>query len=171
MQEFFRVGVITKPQGLKGEVRIYPTTDDPKRFSYLEEVLVDMGREREILKIAHVRYYKQLVIASFEGKERIEDIEKYLKKDLLVSRENAIPLEEGEYYVADLIGLKVVDEEGQELGVLEDVLQTGANDVYMVRRAGAASDKDQLLIPSVPQFVKKVDLENGTVTCHLIPGM
>ena len=130
MEDRFRIGIITSTHGIKGEVKVFPTTEDIKRFDHLEKCFLEDGTE---LKKSNVKYFKNMVILSFEGIDTIEDAEKILKKEIYVLREDAIPLSEGEYYVADIIGADVFDEEGNKLGVLEDYLETGANDVYIVK--------------------------------------
>ena len=100
----FRVGVITSTHGLAGEVKVFPTTDDPHRYDTLQDVILQSGRENIPLRINRHRYFKQYVIVGFEGLDRIEDVQRFVKKELYVTRENAVPLEEGEYYIPDLIG-------------------------------------------------------------------
>ena len=132
MEDILRVGVITTTHGLRGEVKVFPTTDDPKRFKKLKEVLLDTGKERRKLQVESVRFQKNLVILKFKEFNNINDVEQYKKCDLYVSRKNAVKLEENENFIVDLIGLHVVLEDGTEFGIMKDVLQTGANDVYIV---------------------------------------
>ncbi|MBQ2503749.1 MAG: 16S rRNA processing protein RimM, partial [Lachnospiraceae bacterium] len=113
--------------------------------------------------------FKNLVILKFDGINNINDIEQYKKCEMFVTREEAIPLEEGEHYVADLIGLRVITDDGVELGVLEDVLETGANDVFEVRPK--EEGKKMILIPAIDDCMGEVDLENGTMEVHLLPGL
>lgn len=164
----FRVGVITTTHGLKGEVKVFPTTEDPKRFLDLKEVIADNGKSQMTLIISSVRFFKHLVILGFEGYDSIDDVTPLKKWELYVSRENAIPLEEGEYYVADLIGLEVYSDDGRLLGKLRDVIETGANDVYSVHRGEGMKD---LLIPVIDECILDVDVEGGTVKVHLLPGL
>jgi 16S rRNA processing protein RimM len=168
MQDLFRVGVIANTHGIKGEVKVFPTTDAPERFKKLKSVILDAKREKLTLEIQSAKFFKNLVIVKFKGIDDINDIEKYKGCDLYVTRENATPLNEGEYYIADLIDMKVVDDEGNELGVLFDVLQTGANDVFVVKLNG--SDKE-LLLPNIPDCILDVDLENGVVKAHVLDGL
>ena len=169
MVDMLRVGVVTSAHGLAGEVKIFPTTDEPKRFETLDEVFLDTKRAGRIcLHVDRVRFFKQYAIVHFRGLDRIEDVEKLLKSDVLVSRENALPLREGQYYLADLIGMTVLEEDGTVLGELADVLQTGANDVYVVRTEG---EKKELLIPAIPQCIINVDIGSGKMTVHLLPGL
>ena len=166
MQDYFRVGVIANTHGIRGEVKVYPTTDDPKRFKGMKEILLDTGHELLPLEVASARFFKNLVILKFKGIDNINDIEKYKGRDLLVSRENAIPLEEGEYYIADIIGAKVVTDEGEDFGELVDVLTTGANDVYVVKHDGK-----EVLLPVIPDCVLNRDMEQKIVTVHIMKGL
>ncbi|MBQ2745663.1 MAG: ribosome maturation factor RimM [Lachnospiraceae bacterium] len=166
--DLFRVGVIANTHGVKGEVKIFPTTDAPERFKKLKSVILDAKREKITLEIQSARFFKNLVIVKFKGIDNINDIEKYKGCDLYVTRENATPLDEGEYYIADLIDMKVVDEENKELGVLFDVMQTGANDVFVVKLKD--SDKE-LLLPNIPDCVLDVDLESRVITVHVLDGL
>lgn len=166
--DLFRVGVIANTHGVKGEVKVFPTTDAPERFKKLKSVILDTKREKLTLELQSARFFKNLVIVKFKGIDDINDIEKYKGCDLYVTRENATPLNEGEYYIADLIDMKVVDDEGRELGVLFDVMQTGANDVFVVKM----NDTDkELLLPNIPDCVLKVDLEERVITVHVLDGL
>ena len=168
MEQFLRVGVVTATHALAGEVKVFPTTDDPERFLDLEKVCIldQKGAAAQVLEVERVRFFKQFVIMKFAGLDKIEQVQSLVKKDLYVNREDAIPLEDGEYYIADLIGLKVFDEVGTLLGELADVLQTGANDVYIVKNG----DKE-LLIPVIEECIREVDLEKGCVRVHLMEGL
>ena len=167
MEQFFRVGVITTTHGVHGEVKVFPTTDDPQRFKKLKQVILDNGKEQRELEITSVKFFKNLVILKFKGLDNMNDVEKYKKADLLVTRENAVPLKEGEYFIADLIGLKATSDEGEDLGVLTDVIQTGANDVYVFSKEGM----QDLLVPKIPDCIKEVSIEEGTIFVHLLPGL
>lgn len=166
MEDKFRVGVIANTHGVRGEVKVFPTTDDPKRYQDLKEVLLDTGKDLLSLEIVSVRFFKNLVIVKFKGIDNINDIEKYKGCDLYVTRENAVPLEEGEYYIADIIGSAVVTEEGEAFGKLTDVIETGANLVYVVQHQGK-----EVLLPAIPDCVKKVDVENQVITVHIMKGL
>ena len=166
MEDKYRVGVITNTHGLRGEVKVFPTTEDPDRFRDLKEVLLDTGKEWLELEVSTVRFFKNLVIVKFKEFDSINEIEQYKGKDLYVSRENAIPLEEGEYYLADIIGATVVTEDGAVFGELKDVLETGANLVYVVLHEGK-----EVLLPVIPDCVKNVDVEQKKVTVHIMKGL
>ena len=167
MEDLLQVGVITTTHGVRGEVKVFPTTDDPARFKKLKNVILDTGKEKIDLEVAGVKFFKNMVILKFKGIDDINDVEKYRKKSLYVTRENALKLKKNEYFIADLIGHKVESDEGEDLGTLSDVLQTGANDVYVLSKEG----EDDILLPAIKECVKEVDIENGTILVHLLPGL
>lgn len=167
MEDFFQVGIITSTHGLRGEVKVFPTTDDVKRFKRLQAVILDTGKERLDLEIETVKFFKQFVILKFKGIDNINEVEKYRKASLLVSRKNAVKLEKDEYFVADLTGLEVRDEDGGRIGVLKDVLETGANDVYEID----LDDGRSLLLPAIKQCVLEVDVETGFMRIHILEGL
>lgn len=167
MEDLLQVGIITSTHGVRGEVKVYPTTDDPRRFRRLKEVVLDTGKEKMNLEIEGVKFFKQFVILKFKGLDNINDIEKYRQKSLYVTRKNAVRLQRDEYFIADLIGLKVQDEDGKGLGTVKDVIETGANDVYEVEMA----DGKSLLLPAIKQCILNVDVENGTMQVHVLEGL
>lgn len=167
MNGLLQVGVITSTHGVRGEVKVFPTTDDPARFKKLKKVILDTGKENLELEVAGVKFFKNMVILKFKEFDNINDVEKYRQKSLYVTRENAVKLKKNEYFIADLIGLAVWTDEDEELGELTDVLQTGANDVYAVRMA----DGEEVLIPAIKDCIKEVDVEAGRMTVHLLPGL
>ena len=149
MDELLQVGIITQTHGIRGEVKVFPTTDDVKRFKKLKETILDTGKEKLTLEIESVKFFKQFVILKFKGFDNINDIEKYKNKSLYVTRENAVRLRRNEYFIADLIGLAIYDEDSQQIGTLTDVLQTGANDVYIIEM----TDGRELLLPAIKECV------------------
>lgn len=167
MEDFFQVGIIISPHGIGGEVKVYPTTDDPKRFRRLKDIILDTGKERKNLEIKSVKFFKQFVILKFKGLDNINDVERYRKCPLLVSRENAVRLGRDEYFIADLEGLQVRDEDGTPIGVLNSVLKTGANDVYVI----GLTDGRELLLPAIRQCVLEVDIEDGYIRIHILEGL
>ena len=167
MEKYFRVGVIANTHGIRGEVKVYPTTDDINRFKKLKKCILDTGKEYIDLNVESVKFFKNMVILKFKAYNNINDIEWYKGKDILVSRDNAVKLEKGEYYIADILGAKVILEDGSEFGVLEDVMQTGANDVYVVKTL----DNKEVLLPKIDECVKKLDIENKIVTVHIMKGL
>ena len=167
MENLLRVGVIASTHGLKGEVNVFPTTDDLNRFKNLKNVILDLKREQIDLEIEGVKFFKKFAILKFKGYDHIDDVQRFLKKDLLVTRENAVKLKEGEYFICDLIGLKVITDEDVELGTLTDIFQTGANDVYVVTN----KDNKEILLPSIPQCILNKDLEQGIIKVHILKGL
>ena len=167
MEAYLRVGVISTTHGLKGEVKIFPTTDDPGRFKDLEHVLLDTGKEKRELTITQVKYFKNQVILKFKEFNDINEIEKYRGSDLYVSREDAVPLEENENFIVDLLGMQVETEDGKLLGKLTDVLQTGANDVYIVE----SPEGKEILLPAIPDCSLEVDVEGQRMQVHVLEGL
>lgn len=162
-----RVGVIASTHGIRGEVKVFPTTDDPQRFKKLKRCYLVFRKEEIALTVESVRFFKQFVIVKFKEYSNINDIERFVHCDLFVAREDAIPLEEDEYYVADLIGHKVITDEGEELGELVDVLQTAANDVYQVQ----SESGEEVLIPVIPPCIISHNMEAKVTVVHLLPGL
>lgn len=167
MEELLKVGVITSAHGVRGEVKVFPTTDDAGRFKKLKEVLLDTGKEKIALEIEGVKFFKQMAILKFKGIDTMNDAEKYRQRELYVTRANAVRLSRDEYFIADLIGLKVYDEQDEELGTLQDVLVTGANDVYSV----AMKDGRELLLPAIKDCILEVDVEQGRMKVHVLEGL
>lgn len=167
MEELLQVGIITAPHGVRGEVKVYPTTDDPMRFKGLKQVLLDTGKEKLTLEIEGVKFFKKLVILKFKELNDINGVEKYRQKSLYVTREQAVRLGRDEYFIADLMGLRVLDEREQEIGVLEDVIETGANDVYVI----TMKDGRELLLPAIKQCILQVDIGAGFIKVHILDGL
>ena len=167
MEQLLQVGVISSTHGIRGEVKVFPTTDDPDRFRKLKQVILDTGREQKSLEIEGVKFFKQFVILKFKGIDNINDIEKYKGKSLYVTREHAVKLKKDEYFIADLIDMQVELEDGTAFGVLTDVMQTGANDVYVI----AKENTPDLLVPAIHDCVLAVDIEAQTMTVHLLEGL
>ena len=166
MEQLLQVGVISSTHGVRGEVKVFPTTDDPQRFNSLKNVILDTGKEQIPLEIQGVKFFKQFVILKFKGIDNINDIERYKRSSLFVTREDAVELEEDEYYIADLIGMDVITDEGEE-GKLVDVIETGANEVYVVE-----FDKyGEVLIPAIHDCILDVDIEAMSMKVHLLEGL
>ena len=166
MEQLLQVGVISSTHGVRGEVKVFPTTDDLQRFKSLKNVILDTGKEQIPLEIQGVKFFKQFVILKFKGIDNINDIERYKRKSLFVTREDAVELEEDEYYIADLIGMDVITDEGEE-GKLVDVIETGANEVYVVE-----FDKyGEVLIPAIHDCILDVDIEAMSMKVHLWEGL
>ena len=186
IEDMFRVGVISNTHGIRGEVKVFPTTDDVRRFSKRKTVyLVPLQKgmrgiqKNDVteLTVAGVKYFKQYAIVRFKEIDDINDVEKYKGMEMYIDREDAIPLEEGEYYIADLIGLTVMaddkkhgEEDYRVIGVLKDVMQTGANDVYVVEGNEELRHKE-ILIPAIRQCIIEVNLKEKIMKVHLLEGL
>lgn len=159
--KYLRIGIIVNTQGIKGEVRVMPLTEKIERFTLLKYVYLD---DDKLIKmdIEHVRYHKNFVLMKFKGIDSMNDAEKLKNTYILVDRENAIKLPEGSYFVCDLIGLDVVDVNGEVIGKVADVLSTGSNDVYVVKK-----DEKEILIPALKSVVKSIDLKSNRITVEL----
>ena len=169
MTESFQVGVIASTHGLAGEVNVFPTTQDPDRFKKLKKVTLHTQKGEEILlDVVSARFFKKFVIVKFKQFNNINEVEKFRGCELTSDRKDAIKLEKGEYYCADLIGLTIVDEEGAELGTLTEILQTGANDVYEMT---LKDSEEKIYIPAIKDCVKEIDIDAGKITIHVMPGL
>ena len=162
-----RIGVVSSTHGIRGEVKVFPTTDRLEQFETLDTVFLDTGKQLLTMEIEKVRYFKKMLIVKFKGYDNINDIEPYKGKDLLITRDQAVPLEENEYFIADIIGCRAVTDEGRELGVVDDVLETGANDVFLVKKP----DGKELLLPYIEECILAVDLEEKKITVHMMKGL
>ena len=167
MEELLQVGVITSTHGVRGEVKVFPTTDDVRRFKRLKEAILDTGKEQIVVEIEGVKFFKQFAILKFKGFDNMNDVERFRQKSLYVSRKNAVRLSRNEYFVADLIDIVVFDENEQELGVLTDVITTGANDVYEIKM----KDGRELLLQAIKQCILDVDIEGGKMKVHVLDGL
>ena len=169
MTDRFQVGVIASTHGLQGEVNVFPTTEDPSRFKKLKQVVLHTQRGEELLlDVVSARFFKKFVIVKFKQFNNINEVEKFRGCELTIDRKDAIKLEKGEYYCADLIGLVIVDEEGNELGTLTEILQTGANDVYEMTRKDS---EDKIYIPAIRDCVKEINVDEGKIVIHVMPGL
>ncbi|MCR5203318.1 MAG: ribosome maturation factor RimM [Lachnospiraceae bacterium] len=170
MVEHFRVGYIANTHGIKGDAKVYPTTEDVNRFKKLKKVYVKTKNGLETLEITKVSMIKNMVLLHFKGIDDINDLLKYKGLDLLVDREDAIPLEEGEFYIADMIGAKVyADNYGdpsEVFGTVKDIFPTGANLVMTVDHEGK-----EVLIPMIDQCVLEKNVEECYFRVHIMDGL
>ncbi len=169
MDDYFIIGKIVNTQGIRGDVRIMPQTDDLTRFEKLKTVEIFRENDKNssrILTIGKVWYHKQFVVIKFKEIETMNDAEKIKDHLIKIDRKDAVPLEEDEFFITDLIGIKVITDEKEELGTIKDVITTGANDVYIIKTKG----KD-ILIPAIKQCVLDVDMDERVMTIHLMKGL
>lgn len=167
MEDMLRIGVVTTTHGIRGEVKVYPTTDDVKRFKKTDEVILITKQGNLTLHVESAKFFKNIVIVKFKEFNNINEVEQFRKCDLMVTRENALPLKEGQFYFCDVIGAKVVEEDGSPIGIVKDVIETGANNVFSIEMENGK----EVLFPVIPDCIKKVDTEAGIVTAHIMKGL
>ena len=166
--DLLRVGVISNTHGVRGEVKVFPTTDDANRFKKLKNVKLDTKKGYLDLEIQNVKFFKQFVIVKFKEFDNINDIEMYKGMDLYVTRDNAVKLAPNENFICDLVGCSIInDEDNSVIGELVDVMLTGANDVYVVK----TPDGKEVLIPVTKECVLDVDIDKKEILVHLLPGL
>ncbi|MBR3152171.1 MAG: 16S rRNA processing protein RimM [Clostridia bacterium] len=167
MQDFFEIGQVVNTVGLKGEIKINPFTEDFEQFDKGKKITLKFKSKQETeYEIENVRFHKNQVILKLKTVDNIDDAEGLRNSYIIVNRESKEPLEENNYYIVDLIGLKVYEDD-KLLGELIEVFPTGSNDVYVVR----SEDGKQLLLPAIKEVIKEVNLENGTMKVELMEGL
>ena len=164
MEDMFQVGIITSPHGVRGEVKVFPTTDDNNRFKKLKECYIEYKNELMPVKAKGCKFFKNMVILKFEDFDNMNDVEKFRQCKILVDREHAVSLDEDEFFVADLLGMQVVDEDMNPLGELADVIETGANDVYVIKN----KQGDEILIPAIKDCILDVNMNEHIMKVHLL---
>lgn len=167
MEEYFEIGQIVNTSGLKGVIKVKPFTDDITKFNNLKTIYISIKKELKEFKIEQVRFSKNMVFLKLEGIDTIEEAENYRNLYLKVKRDKDEELEEGSYYIVDIIGCKVFTDEQKELGKVDDVFSTGSNDVYVVKDGVGK----QILLPAIKEVIKNIDIENKTITVHLLEGL
>ncbi len=167
MEDLLRIGVITTTHGLRGEVKVFPTTDDVRRFDDCDEVILIKNQEYIPLHVERVKYFKNLVIVKFKEFNHINEVELFRKCDIMVTREHAVPLEEGEYFFCDMIGAKVSEEDGTPVGIVKDILETGANNVFVI----GTEDGREVLFPSIPECIRSINVEKKEIVAYIMPGL
>ena len=167
MKEKFEIGQIVNTFGIKGFTKIIPWVNDVTRFEELKTVYIKIRKEIKQLEIEEVKYHKNMVLLKFKGIETVEQAETLRNAILEIDRKDAIPLEEGEYFIVDLLESEVYSDEGEKLGILEDIYNTGSNDIYVVKNELGKS----ILLPGIPDVIKEVDIENKKIIVHLLKGL
>lgn len=167
MDNLLQVGVITSPHGLRGEVKVFPITDDVNKFKKLKNIILDTGKEKLMLEIGGVKFFKKFVILKFKGIDDINDVEKYGKATIWITREQSGAAKKNEYFIVDLIGLRVFTDDDKEFGSLVDVIQTGANDVYVID----TPKYGEVLVPAIKDCILGVDIESKRIDIHLLDGL
>ena len=167
MVDYFEVGQIVNTFGIKGEVKVAPFTDNLERFNDFKELYVDKKGELQTFKIEYVKYHKNMVIIKFAEIDRIEEAEKYRNCYLKIARKDAKELPEGTYFIADLLEMSVYTEEGDLLGKVDDIYNNGSSDIYVIKNKMGK----QVLLPAIPEVIKKIDIKEGTIIVHIIEGL
>ena len=165
-ENYVRIGTVIKTHGLKGGLKVYPTTDTPERYRPGERVFLETKDGPQELTIRTASLFKKIFIVTFEEFSDINEVEAFRGCDLFVGRDDDEALKDDEYYIDDLIGMTVEDEEGAVLGTITEVIVTGANDVYVVR-----DEKREILIPAIHDCVLSVSVADQRMRIHLLPGL
>lgn len=167
MQEFLEIGQIVNTFGIKGMVKIKPFTDDITRFDRLEKVYVEIKKSKKQYEIEEVKYHKDMVLIKFKGIDKVEDAELLRNAYLKVNRKDEPELEEGTYYIVDLLGLNVYSDEGILLGKVDDIFNNGSTDIYVVKNELGK----QILLPAISEVIKEINLEESRIVVHIIKGL
>lgn len=166
-EQYITIGEIVNTQGIKGDVRVFPITDFPERFAKTKRITVLLKNSRKEFTIERTWEHKQFIIIKFAEIADMTAAEKLKGGLLQITKEELAPLPKDNFYIFEIIGLKVFDEQRQELGTVIDVLQTGANDVYVVK----GNEGKEILIPALKFVVKKVDIAAGIMEVELPEGL
>ena len=167
MEQFLEIGQIVNTFGIKGMVKIKPFTDDITRFDRLKKVYVETKKVKKEYEIEEVKYHKDMVLIKFKGIDKVEDAELLRNSYLKVDRKDEPELEEGTYYIVDLLGLDVFSDDGAHLGKLDDIFNTGSNDIYVVKDELGK----QLLLPAISDVIKDINIEEKKIIVHLLKGL
>mgnify|MGYP005761716511 FL=1 len=167
MTSELEIGQIVNTFGIKGEVKVKPFTDDIKRFDKLKKINIEQKNSKKEYEIENIKYHKDMVILKLKGIDQIEQAELLRNSYLKIDRNEEEPLEENTYYIVDLLGLSVYTEEGILLGILDDIYNTGSNDIYVVKD----SLGKQTLLPAIQDVIKEIDIENQKIIVHVMKGL
>ena len=167
MTKYLEIGQIVNTFGIKGMVKVKPFTNNIKRFDDLKNVYIKNRKEKKEYQIEEVKYHKNMVLIKFKGIETPEDENLLRESYLLIDRSKEEPLEDGNYYIVDMIGIEVYSDKGELLGNLEDIFNTGSNDIYVVKD----NQGKLILLPAISEVIKQIDIEKRKITVHLLPGL
>lgn len=166
-QEYFEIGQIVNHFGIKGMVKVNPFTDDVSKFEELKTILLEQNKKLTEIQIEEVKYSKNQVLLKLKGIDTVEEAEKYRGCYLKIARKDAKKLPKDTYFIADLIGTTVYTEEGVLLGKVQDIYNSGASDIYVVKD----DNGKQILLPAINEVIKDIDIEQEKITVHLIKGL
>ena len=167
MTKYLEIGQIVNTFGIKGMVKVQPFTDDIEQFENLKTIYIKNKFEQKEYEIEEVKYHKNMILLKLKGINNIEEANLLRQSYLLKDREKDEPLKEGTYYIVDLLGLEVYDDNGNLLGTLEDIFNTGSNDIYVVKNELGK----QILLPAISEVIKEIDIKNKKIIVHLIKGL
>ena len=167
IDDYFVIGKIVNTVGIAGEIKVFPITDDAKRFDLLDTISVMLNNQLIDIPIKKVRYHRNLVMLKLQGIDSIDQANELRGGDIVVERARALPLADNEYYLKDLIGMSVSTKNGENLGILTDVLFTGANDVYVIK----GDNRPDILIPAISDCILSVDIKNQQMVVGLLEGL
>lgn len=167
MVSYLEIGQIVNTFGVNGMVKVKPFTDDITEFEYLKKIYVEGKNSKKEYQIEKVNYHKGMVMLKLKDIEKIEDAEKLRNHFITIPREDAVPLKEDEYYIVDLLESEVFTEEGTKLGILEDIFNTGSNDIYVVKNEIGK----QILLPAIADVIKEIDVKKKKIVVHIIEGL
>ncbi len=167
MIKYLEIGQIVNTFGIKGMVKVNPFTYDINRFDKLKKVYIKNNNVEKEYEIEEVKYHKNIVLIKFKEIETVEQANLLRNSYIMINRDEEKPLKKGTYYIVDLIGIDVYTENNENLGQLEDIFNTGSNDIYVVRTKLGK----QILLPAISDVIKKIDLENKKMIVHLISGL
>ena len=169
MEKYLEIGQIVNTFGIKGMAKVKPFTENTKkRFDNLKNVYIKTKKEQKQYEVEEIKYHKQMVLVKFKGIENIEEAEKLRNSYLVIDRNEEEPLEEGTYYIVDMIGLEVYTDEGEKLGILDDVFKSNMScDMYIVKNELGKT----ITLPAIEEVIKDIDMKKRKITVHLIPGL
>ena len=167
MTEYFEIGQIVNTFGIKGMVKVKPFTDDINKFDKFKKIYIKKENTKKEYQIEEVKYHKQMVLMKLKGINTPEEADLLRGSYLIINREDEEPLEEGEYYIVDLLGAEVYTDEDVLLGKLEDIYNTGSNDIYVVKDELGK----QVLLPAISDVIKNIDIKNKKITVHIVSGL
>lgn len=171
LNENFTIGQIVNTHGIKGQVKVYPYTDDLQRFKKYKKVDFNINGKLISNDVESVAIQNNMLIIKFKGIDSIEEANKLRNIYISINRAEANPLNDNEYYISDLIGLKVYDEDNSKyLGDIIDIIQTGSNDVYIVKDKSKDSEKE-ILLPAIEDVIKEINIKEGYIKVHLLEGL
>lgn len=168
MTKYLEIGQIVNTFGIKGMVKVKPfTADVKKRFDNLKKIYIQNNKERNEYEIEEIKYHKEMVLIKFKNINTPEEANLLRNCYLVVNRDEEEPLEEGTYYIVDLIGIEVYTDENKRLGILDDIFNSGSSDIYVVKDELGK----QILLPAIKEVIKNIDIENGKITVHIVKGL